>query len=259
MIGNAQTTDSAAAVNSGGASGQEADRRDSTNRRLTGLTHQKKRAAQVAEDIERYIALEGWPVGRVIFSEPELMRRYQVSRAIVREAVRLLEQHTTARMRKGPGGGLVVCRPEPEPVADLVAIYLEYQNVTALQLFEARAALELAAIELAAERITEDGIARLRKALDSELTMSAEELRQHGQGIHLAIAEIADSPAFPLFVDILSSLVDKLSISRRSEVNRAEVHHAHVKIVEALASGDTALASHRMRRHLEAVTNWLSP
>ena len=62
----------------------------------------------VADRILGDIAEEGWPEGEVVGSEAELLERYGVSRAVFREAVRLLEHLQVARMRRGPGGGLVV-------------------------------------------------------------------------------------------------------------------------------------------------------
>lgn len=216
----------------------------------------RKLAAGIADDIERYIIDHDWPVGEVIFLEAELMERYNVSRSIIREAVRLLEQHTTARMRKGRGGGLVVTRPDAGPVTNVVAMFLEYERVTPLQLFEARVALELTAVELATERLTEEGVRKLREVIEAEQRLSVKELWQHTHDIHVVIAEVAESPAFPLFVTVLTKLVDARA-NHASETRAPAIYHAHSAIVEAIIAGDTALARHRMRRHLEAITPYL--
>jgi DNA-binding FadR family transcriptional regulator len=218
----------------------------------------RKLAAGIAEDIEKYIIDHGWPVGQVIFLEAELMERYNVSRSIIREAVRLLEQHTTARMRKGRGGGLVVTRPDPGPVTNVVAVFLEYERVSPLQLFEARVALELTAVELATERLTEDGVKKLRQVIEAEEQVSVKELWQHTHDIHVTIAQLAESPAFPLFVTVLTKLVDARA-THASETRAPDVYHAHGAIAEAIIAGDAALARHRMRRHLEAITPYLRP
>jgi DNA-binding FadR family transcriptional regulator len=217
----------------------------------------RKLAAGIADDIERYIIQRGWPIGEVIFSEAELMERYNASRSIVREAARLLEQHTTARMRKGRGGGLVVTKPDAGPVTNIVAVCLEYEGVTPLQLFEARVALELSAVELATERLTEDDIKKLRQAIEAERNVSVQELWQHTHDIHVAIAEVAKSPAFPLFVTVLTKLVDSRATHHASRSRAPDIYHAHSAIVEAIIAGDLSLARYRMRRHLEAITPYL--
>jgi len=218
----------------------------------------EKLAARIAGDIERYIVERDWPVGDVIFSEAELIERYGVSRTIVRETVRLLEQRTIARMRRGPGGGLVVCRPEPDAVTDVAAVYLEYQRVTPAQLFDARAALEVTAAGLAADRISEGDIARLRDAVALEANTSADADGPHPHDVHLAIAEAAKNPALQLFIEVIAKLVDHRTPPEQRDLNAGEVHHAHAKIVEAIVNGDAALAQHRMRRHLAAITPWIN-
>jgi DNA-binding FadR family transcriptional regulator len=213
-------------------------------------------AVRIAADLERYIIELGWPVGRILYSEAELIAKYGASRSIIREAVRLLEQHTTARMRRGPGGGLVVCAPEADSVTNIVSVYLEYQKVVPNQLFEARVALELSAVELAAARLTESGIARLKQCLEDERNLPVESLWQHTRDIHVVIAEMAESPAFPLFITVLAKLVDARSTEVREDEANA-IYYAHSRIVEAIIAGDAALARHRMRRHLEAVNTEL--
>jgi DNA-binding FadR family transcriptional regulator len=213
-------------------------------------------AVRIAADLERYIIELGWPVGRILYSEAELIAKYGASRSIIREAVRLLEQHTTARMRRGPGGGLVVCAPEADSVTNIVSVYLEYQKVLPNQLFEARVALELSAVELAAARLTESGIARLKQCLEDERNLPVESLWQHTRDIHVVIAEMAESPAFPLFITVLAKLVDARSTEVREDEANA-IYYAHSRIVEAIIAGDAALARHRMRRHLEAVNTEL--
>lgn len=49
-------------------------------------------------------------MGQSLGPEAELLDRYQVSRAVFREAVRILEHQQIARTRRGPGGGLVGLR-----------------------------------------------------------------------------------------------------------------------------------------------------
>lgn len=217
--------------------------------------HAPKLAAGIAQDIELHIIRLGWPVGEVIFSEAELMQRYQASRAIVREAVSLLEQHTTARMRRGPKGGLMVCAPDPDAVTGAVAIYLEYQNVTPAQLAEARVALELSAVELAASRLTEEGIVELRSVLDAEQGHPEGMWWEHTRDVHIAIARLTGNPTYPLFITVLAKLVDaRAKPPLPSETMMPEVHCAHSKIVDAIVAGDASLARHRMHRHLEAIT-----
>ena len=81
-------------------------------------------AATIGDDI----AASGWQVGSVFGTETALLERYRVSRAVFREAVRLLEYHSIAHMRRGPGGGLVIAKPQAQASIDTIALYLQYRN-----------------------------------------------------------------------------------------------------------------------------------
>ena len=73
-----------------------------------GAVGSGKGAETVARNITQAIVVEGLQPGDLVGTEPELIEREGVSRALLREAVRLLEHHQIARMRRGPGGGLFV-------------------------------------------------------------------------------------------------------------------------------------------------------
>lgn len=114
-----------------------------------------KRASRIAREIEADIVRRGWPVGATLGSESALQQRFGVSRSVLREAVRLVEHHQVARMRRGPNGGLIVCEPDARPATRAVVIYLEYRNTTLDDLLDARLVLEPLAAALAAEHIDE--------------------------------------------------------------------------------------------------------
>src|SRR3546814_6465540 len=127
-------------------------------------------AASVADAIVSDVVALGWPEGEVIGSEPELLERYGVSRAVFREAVRLVEHKEVARMSRGPGGGLVVTVPTVESVMEAVAVYLFYVGAEVSEVFEARLVLEevvaeLAPSLLAAEDVEALGDDRKRRSL----------------------------------------------------------------------------------------------
>lgn len=232
----------------------------------------RKLAEILASRIEDDIRRAGWPVGHVIGSEQELLSGYLVSRAVLREAVRLLEHHQIATMRRGPGGGLVVSEPDVASVVRSVSIYLDYRRTDAEQLFTARAAVELRVVELATERIDETGIRRLRAVVAEEAALVEAILagdRPDGDRfddvvhrVHDLLAELSGNEPLHLFVQVLTKLTPRHAVPAfRAEENLAEVakalHHAHRSLVEAVIAGDVALARHRMNRHLQAMGPWL--
>ena len=214
-------------------------------------------AVALVRAIEADIVRRGWPVGQNLGGEPELIERYGVSRAVFREAVRMLDVLRVARMRTGPGGGLTVIEPDPAAVVHSAELYLGYRAVTPQQLYEAREMIEIASVRKATETLDEAGRKRLRTVIEDEREVLSG-ARNSGfpatfTEFHVLIAELADNPAVHLFAEILSGLAVQSSRKRtaqeRKEIRDTGFMH-HASIGEAMLEGDEALAVHRMRMHL---------
>lgn len=223
-----------------------------------------KLAARVARDIENDIRELNWPIGEVLGSESELRARYKVSRAVLREAIRLVEHHQVASMRRGPAGGLVVQQPDAGPAADAMIVYLEFVGTTIEHVLAARLLIEPLAAALAAENISELGIARLRRLLVHEhLPRTAASLIEYGNDMHLAIAELSGNPALRLFVDVLLRLTTKYGFSAsRTSLDGAEPMidtslAAHDAIVQAVVAGEAAHAELRANQHVETISEFI--
>ncbi|MBW0014494.1 FCD domain-containing protein [Mycobacterium sp.] len=222
----------------------------------------EKLASQIARQIEADIVRRGWNVGESLGSEHALQQRFQVSRSVLREAIRLVEHHQVARMRRGPGGGLLICRPDAGPATRAVVIFLEYLGTTLGDLLNARLVLEPLAASLAAERIDEAGIDRLRALLH------AEEGWRPGappprEDLHVALAEQSKNPILQLFVDIVMRLTRRYALKSQADSATEAIeavdrtHHHHSQMVAAVTAGDAARAKTLSERHVEAVTAWL--
>ena len=170
-----------------------------------GIGRADKRASMIARQIEAEIVRRGWTVGESLGSEQALQQRFCVSRSVLREAVRLVEHHQVARMRRGPNGGLLICEPDAGPATRAVVIYLEYLGTTLGDLLNARLVLEPLAASLAAERIDEAGIERLRAVLREEQQWKPG-LPAPREEFHIALAERSKNPVLQLFIDVLMRL-----------------------------------------------------
>src|SRR5580704_2866624 len=163
-----------------------------------GTESNAKRAAKVADSIVEEVMALGWPVGEVLGSEADLLERYHVSRAVVREAVRLLEHQQVAGTRRGPGGGLVVTEPTIGAVSDAVVLYLHRVGATLDEVFEARIILEEIACELAAERTDEADLPALGRFADDQPLEPGSDPRD----LHALVAAVSRNTGLELFVDV---------------------------------------------------------
>ncbi|HVX18248.1 MAG TPA: FCD domain-containing protein [Acidimicrobiales bacterium] len=219
-----------------------------------------KRAEQIARQIFNEVATSGWPVGEVLGSEAEMMARYDISRAVLREAVRVLEHHQVARMRRGPGGGLIVAEPGVEAVTEAVALQVDRLGMTPAHLFELRMAVEMVVLDLAVRSLDAAGEQALEAAQEAERSALPAEFAITGHDLHAVLAHIAGNRVIELLVLVLVRLTRFHASTPDGVVAdtapNAEVMHVHDRIVEAILARDLELARHRMRRHLDALRRW---
>jgi DNA-binding GntR family transcriptional regulator len=176
-------------------------------------------------------------------SEPELAREYGVSRGPLREAIGRLEACNLV-VRKPNVGARVVSLS----VRDL------------LELYDVREAMESTAARLAAERMTDDEIAELRRLLEEQRQQSevkeglAYFQREGDLDFHYRIVQGSkNARLIGLLCKDLYLLVRMYRYQFGMASPRAKpafVEHEH--IVNAIAGRDPQLAELLMRRHIRA-------
>jgi DNA-binding FadR family transcriptional regulator len=189
-------------------------------------------------------------------SEADLMARYHVSRAVLREAVRVLEHHQVVRMRRGPGGGLFVIEPGIEAVTEAVALYVDRRGIAPLHLFEVRGTVEMTVLDRVIATLDDDGRARLTEALAAEQAASPEDFALVGHDLHNVLAHVAGNRVLELLTVVLIRVSQRHSAALAGTPDplpTQDVIHVHQRIVEAILADDASLARHRMRRHLVAL------
>jgi DNA-binding FadR family transcriptional regulator len=222
-----------------------------------------KLASVVARRIEDEVVASGWKVGSVLGSESELLEAFGVSRAVLREAVRIVEHTGAARMRRGPGGGLVVSEPNRSAVVTAMGLWFSYVGVTIVEMLEVRRPMLVAAVRLAAERRSAGAVAALADRIDAIAAggvVGPPEL----QALESEIVAIAGNPALALFVESVADMgVSRLASGRAAldpPLTDAEAM-AHLDgyrgVVAAIAEGDGAAAARRADRLVDAVASRL--
>lgn len=214
-----------------------------------------KLAGRAADQIIADVIELGWPVGHVLGSETELLERYGVSRAVLREAIRLVEHQHVARMRRGTGGGLVIDEPDVDAVIGPAVIYLLRVGATLDETFDTRIVLEQLVAEIASQRANEDDISMIRDTLERESTGNLSAFRL----LHVRLAELTGNPVLELFVETFSRVGDFYfnDAAALPEHMDEEVCRAHDGIARAIMTNNAGLARERMQRHLSAEADFI--
>lgn len=202
-----------------------------------------KLAQRLASHIEKGIIAEGWQVGKSLGQEVDLLAKYSVSRAILREAIAILEQDGIAQMARGPNGGLIVISPAGQTVALAIRNYLEASRVESAELLEARKLVEGLMLRLAAQRLTTGSLKKLRE-LDAQMRQPGKPPLAVARQLLAAIAEVSANPALATMVAALAQL--GISLTYYKVIDEREIQQyigAVLKIrheqVEALIGNDT--------------------
>jgi DNA-binding FadR family transcriptional regulator len=218
-----------------------------------------KSAQRLAGEIEDWVLALRLEPGGFLGSERELIERFGVSRAVFREAIRIVEFDGLAMMKRGPSGGLFSAIPDGDAVTHALSVCLRYLSTDVADIYEARLTIETRCAALAAARITEKGRSELQNIVEEE--QSAVDIGDRAlylrcvRDFHIAIADLSRNHFHSLVVRSLFELTERLS-PWPSDLRRLEsmwnAHNAHVKIAEAIFDGDESLASMRMRSHTNA-------
>jgi len=130
----------------------------------------KTLAEQVAETIKESILAGEWQGGEALPTEPELSEQFGVSRAVVRDATRMLVARGLVEAQHGRGVFVTESQTEAFGEALLLALRRAGATVWDVEHFEQLIYPELFA--LAAKEATEDEIEAIREALDHYLDVT---------------------------------------------------------------------------------------
>lgn len=195
-------------------------------------------------------------VGDSLPSERELMARSGLSRASVREALRILEVQGFIETRIGRNGGSYVRKPGSEPVTHSLDLLIRGQRVRLQDLLAVREGIEpIAAAQAAVNRTNED--LRQIEQLTVEFERSFNDvslLLKNNVAWHLAVVRASHNPLFDAFMTPISPAI--LAATDKEDFKTEEVRslmlRAHTRVFEAIRDGNPEKARKRMERHVSA-------
>lgn len=226
-----------------------------TNAPTTRGRRDVKLAERIAHDIVMEIAEQGLKPGDRLPSEVLMAQQRGVSRASLREALRMLEAQGVMSIRTGPGGGPQLVELSASDFARTATLHFRMSGVTFRQVLEARVMLEPRIAEMAALHRTPEQIVELRAMVKAHVRATeAQELALESEAFHDYLAEIAGggNPAVSLMAASLHGIF--AIAARQGYVSSASTATAgvHGNICDAVEEGDAVRASQLMEEHMRA-------
>jgi DNA-binding FadR family transcriptional regulator len=208
--------------------------------------------------------------GHQLPSEAELAKRFGVSRGVVRESIRGLEERGLVEVRQGRGVTVTESASwdvlDPDVMAALVA---SGGAAAALaELLHCRQLIEIDAAGLAAERVTGEQLTRMSEAYarmveaaerapftaDAERTFHAADIE-----FHRCVVDASHNRVLMRLVEPIQHTLRQArpALSRPEERIEGSLPE-HARILSAIAEGDAAKARAAMTEHLSTVERHLA-
>lgn len=204
---------------------------------------------QVIDEIISLLTTGQLKPGDRIPSELELMEICNVSRPVIREAMTSLEVLGIVN-RKTRNGTFFSDKVGSKPFSMMLAL-----SATDLySIIETRVALELGLITLAAEKITDEDLAKLNDLIEEMKGLPTEDSSEVDKEFHKVIALSAKIPLFESIIEPLQSFHQKvLEQIPLEDRNLEQTIQYHIDIYNALKKRDPVEAYTSMYRHLDFV------
>jgi DNA-binding FadR family transcriptional regulator len=208
--------------------------------------------------VDRIVAGD-YPPGGLLPPEPVLCQSFDVSRSVVREALKLLEEKGLVTVRRGHG--TVVTEAEDwnlmDPVVLAATVRHDEERVVIDDLVEVRAALEADMAARAATMCTPAELQQLHALVDELGAVLAEPARYLAVDIrfHDELMRISGNR-------LARAVVRAIHEQARSSAGYTDpypedlrvTHRGHVTILERIEAGDRDGAAEAMREHI--VSMW---
>jgi DNA-binding FadR family transcriptional regulator len=209
-------------------------------------------AEQVYQVIVRYILRTGAEPGSRLPSERRFSELLEVSRTVVRDALDQLAAE--GFVEKRIGSGLLLVR-RPPPVEPENGLPINELHATLEDLYQARIALEVGAMEWVVQGLTEQDLVRLSALADDmqERIASGDPILLADREFHNILIRACSNPVIIQFASIIDQYFEQMRTYRPDLVidgwrlDMLDVRHR--MIVMALRSRDTEAARQALRLH----------
>jgi GntR family transcriptional regulator, transcriptional repressor for pyruvate dehydrogenase complex len=227
---------------------------------LTFKPLDKKRYPElVAHEIEKRILNNELQLGQKLLPEMQLAKDFQVSRSVVREAMRLLEGGGFVTIKRGPKGGIFANNGYHKPLSEALGRLVDSGMVHEEHVFEIRLLIEPYAAGEAARWATKNDIGKLRDLLArSRERMDDPDFLQQVRGkFHICLAEASGNPILLILMNALIELLRKYFSEFKELDLEKQAVGIHEKILDAIVERKPEKASKLMKMHIMEIKKYV--
>ncbi|MBU1756233.1 MAG: FCD domain-containing protein [Alphaproteobacteria bacterium] len=224
------------------------------------VTKKTKRALSLAQHIVRDIEAGAHIAGDRLPREDEMLARYDVARATLREALRFLELQGVIHLQLGRGGGPVVARPQTGDFANSLSLILHFMEADLRGLLELREAIAPDVAAYAAQRATTGDLSALADCLkELERNVEGNRFEELNRRFHDLLGWASGNPLFGLLTSAMHLLTREFSHSLGYSAQERAVQLRFLRrVLEAVRTGDSEAARNSMARLVSGSAAYLA-
>lgn len=212
---------------------------------------------RIAREVTLYIDRNRLAPGDRLGTEAELAREFGVSRATLREGIRLLAGSHLIRSSQGRGGGIFVANTLNQSMgrhmSETIAMMLSNRSVSVPQMLEMRRLLEASGSGLAAVRATAADIEALERTVGAmaQLDRLDNEFADNDILFHRVISQAAGNELLVTFTSWTQDVLVPMLVARlRPLLDTEPIVSQHRAILRAIRRRQSNAAQRAMTEHM---------
>ncbi len=212
----------------------------------------KRFSDRIADLIQEKILEDNLEVGTGLPSEIAMAREFQVSRSVIREALRILEISGLVNIKKGPTGGIFVSYGYHAPIIRSLNNLIASGDVTVDHLFDARLLIEPHIAGQAALN-ADDGDLKKFQALFEDSAAHLDDpvrLKQNNLEFHLLLARASGNPVLAVMLESVFELLAERTLSFVDLALERKFYKIHKAIFEVITRRQPQEASRLIRKDI---------
>jgi GntR family transcriptional regulator, transcriptional repressor for pyruvate dehydrogenase complex len=213
---------------------------------------------QIIEQIRNAILSGRFKPGDRVASEKELISDFGVSKATLREALRVLEGMGLVEIKKGIAGGVFIAEVDMKTTIHGIINFLHFKTVSIKDITMIRYLLEPPVVQIAASRIQPEDIVKLESMI-VEHPAVPDTIVSREIGFHRYLARMTENPILILVLDFIDNILNdiKFQLDLGAEFYH-KVAKSHQAILECLKQKDGVGARREIENDLLEVGNHLA-
>jgi len=216
---------------------------------------------EIADKIRDIIIEGSSSPGERLPSEKELASQFQVGRAAVREALRILESSGLVRVKKGNNGGIFVSDLSTENVSTSISNIIRLRDISLKDITEVRTELEKIVLVYAADRMVEEDLVALEDSIQraEERLANGEPATKENVEFHLILSRATGNEVFHILMESVMKIVSQFLVKLQPTQSQSKkVLEDHRLIVKQLRKGGGRQCVELIGKHLMRIEKRLS-